>query len=167
MAVEVNPCMSSQRETENSSEKCELSVPTSPRVKAVLNIRCGCCWVLRWLVQAQYSCTVVHSVCLSCKELSYPRKRRFGWQISSAEAVVIFMKGHETQTSARQPVPVQAPAWLNRKIWSCISVHVQSITCPCKAKDGLLSSGWLAWEICNISGRDKFPLSHLHFTLVR
>jgi len=113
------------------------SVRTSQPVEAVPSLRCRHCQALGQPVQVQYA--YVCSVCLSCKQLSCPRKRRFCQQTSNAEAVIIFMKGHETLTSARQPIPVPLsslqlqPGSAGRSD-PVAPLHVQNINCLCKAK---------------------------------
>lgn len=110
-------------------------------------------------------------------------QKKRGWpvnvacqQTSSAEAVLLFMKGHEGLTSGRQqhtPVPstsLQLQLGSAERSNPGSLLHLQSISCLCEAKlkVGSSLSGSLTHEkSLNILGRDKFPLRPLHFPLVR
>lgn len=115
---------------------------------------------------------LLFAVCVGCEELSYPRKSRFGQQASSAEAFVIFTKGHETLTNARQPIPVPS-ASLELQLGPAgrsdrVPVTVQSITCLCK-KELKMGSCFLAHSrMRNLSYLgDRRVSSQTSFTLVR
>lgn len=112
------------------------SVLTSQRVKAVPFA--GTVERSGGLCKFSMSVELLFAVCALAAK-NYPRKSRFGQQTSSAEAVVIFIKGHETLTSARQPIPVPLTS-LQLQLGSAgrsdpLSLfHVQSVTGLCKAK---------------------------------